>query len=656
MFRDKAFIRLLVLAVLALITTGTGCGLREPQTGSVSGRVVDTAGNVVAGALVYSIFNEIEKVYTGKDGTFYISELPAGRNRLVIEHTEYDVTEFGCDVSSNKLTDLSIVKIEKAGRQRRITDLKVESVGSTSAVLVWNTYRSVTCFIEYGTGDGYTNTMEETGPAETHRFTISGLEPETLYHARVRFNEDDATPRISIDMPFKTGVGATPEAPPAVRVRALEAYGTVTIEWDGSISASAAGYRVRRREKGGEWLVLTSETLSGDIRSFTDLGANGGGFYEYAVSAVSEFGAASTWTSSERVFMPGFINHDLSITASDSPMVLVSDLIVGVGANLYVEPGVEFRVADKDAFGLGEDRDRVEILVNGRAVILGKSGVPVRFTPLNGAGVRDHWAGIRFRKGGSGISEVGFVEMFGCAGPAVLVDRIEANVHDLTVKYSVGGYRIEGVRIVPTLSDCSFSDIASAAVEVIGCRRFDMKRISIDRARVGCSFAKDNQEDRITMRECRIEAFEIGVLANFARSVIANSLILVPYGTGVRFTDTRVTDNFLDHCTIDADVAVAIASGQPRIESNILCNTSEKGTYGISYEDTANPLTGYFGYNDVHGFETGYHNCIEGLGAQDMKPDFVGGNPYDYHLMPASPLKLLDINGLELGRYGQSFR
>ncbi|HOT30456.1 MAG TPA: carboxypeptidase regulatory-like domain-containing protein [Candidatus Ozemobacteraceae bacterium] len=653
MFRDKAFVRLLVLAVLALITTGTGCGLREPQTGSVSGRVVDTAGNVVAGARVYSIFNEVEKVYTGTDGTFYIAELPAGRNRLVIEHAEYDVTELGCDIASNKLTDLSIVKIEKSGRQRRITDLKVESVGSTSAVLVWNTYRSVICFIEYGTGDGYTNTMEETGPAENHRFTITGLEPETLYHARVRFNEDDATPRISVDIPFKTGVGAMPEAPAAVRIRPLEAYGTVTIEWDGSISASAAGYRVRRRENGGEWLVLTSETLSDDVRSFTDLGANGGGFYEYAVSAVSEFGAASAWTTSERVFMPGFINHDLTITASDSPMVLVSDLIVGVGANLYVEPGVEFRVADKDAFGLGEDRDRVEILVNGRAVILGKSGVPVRFTPLNGAGVRDHWAGIRFRKGGSGVSEVGFVEMFGCAGPAVLVDRIEANVHDLTVRYSAGGYRIEGVRLVPTLSDCIFTDIASAAVEVYGCRRFDMKRVTISDVSVGCRFLKDNPEDRITMRECRIDAYKIGILADVARSVFANNLIVTPYGTGVRYENGGIADNYLDHCTIDAAIGVAIASGLPEIKNNIICSTAEDGTAGISYETAGSPQ---YDYNDVHGFDTAYRNCIKGLGAQEMKPDFVGGNPYDYRLLPASPLKLLDINGLELGRYGQSFR
>ncbi|HEY9071662.1 MAG TPA: hypothetical protein VIV61_15480, partial [Candidatus Ozemobacteraceae bacterium] len=264
--------------------------------------------------------------------------------------------------------------------------------------------------------------------------------------------------------------------------------------------------------------------------------------------------------------------------------------------------------------------------------------------------------GIRFRKGGAGVSELGFVEMFGCAGPAVLVDRIEANVHDITVQYSVGGYRIEGVRIVPTLSNSRFNDIASAAVEVVGCRRFDMTNAVITGARVGCLFVKDNLEDRVSVRESRIDAYEIGILADFARSVIANTLIVAPHGTGVRYLDTRVTDNFLDHCTIDANVGVAIASGQPRIESNILCNTDEAGRYGISYEDLANPLTGYFGYNAIYGFGVDYKDCIKGPGAQSMKPDFVGGDPFDYHLLPASPLRLLDINGLELGRYGPSYR
>jgi len=653
MFHDRFFVKLVVLALLAFITTGTGCGLREAQTGAVSGRLVDTAGNIVTGALVYSIFNEAEKVYSGNDGSFYISELPAGHNRIVFQHSDFEVSELGVDISSNKLTDLSIVKLGKSGQQKRISDLRVESVGSTSAVIVWNTYRSVTCFIEYGTGDGYTDTLEEAGPAESHRFTIPGLVPETLYHARIRFTEDDATPRISVDMPFKTVAGVTPEPPAAVRIRALETYGAISVEWDASISGSTAGYRVNRRENGGDWVVLTTDTLPGDARSFRDLGVNGGRFYEYAVSAVSGVGAASAWVASERVFMPGFISQDLTITASDSPLVLVSDLIVGVGANLYVEPGVEFRIADRDAFGIGEDRARVEILVNGRAVIAGKSGAPVRFTPLNGAGARDHWAGIRFRKGGSGTSEVSWAEMFGCAGPAVLVDRIEANVHDLTVRYSEGGYRIEGVRLVPTLADCSFTDIASAAVEVIGCRRFDMKRITVSSARIGCRFVKESSEDSITLRECRIDAFEIGILADFARSVIANTLIVTPNGTGVRYEDTGSSVNDLDHCTIDADIGVVIASGLPRIENNIICSTAENGTAGISYQNTGNPL---FHYNDLHGFDTAYENCTQGLGAQSMQPDFVGGNPYDYNLLPVSPLRLLDSIGLQLGRYGRSYR
>ncbi|MBF0500293.1 MAG: carboxypeptidase regulatory-like domain-containing protein, partial [Candidatus Riflebacteria bacterium] len=436
---------ILIAAIFGALTLSTGCGLRESSTGSLTGRILDPKGSVVANAQVYSLFNEIEKVYTGSDGAFYIPDLPAGRNRIIVSHPSYKLEELLVNIISNHPSEMGEVRLDYATGSQSISDVRVESVASTSVVMTWNTLKSAVCKLEYGLDAGYGKTLQEREAATSHRISVEGLTPETVYHARICIIDENGSPWFSYDQTFKTIAGPVPSAPGKVRLEPLKAYGSITIDWDAATGTAVAGYRIYRSDNRGDWLSIANATLDKQTHSFEDKTAVGGHIYAYAVETVGVEAAMSSRVYSDRVFMPGFIGESMTFTASDSPIVLVSDLVIGPAASLWVQPGVEFRIASSDAFHIGLDQDKIEILVQGRVTIAGTAEAPVRFMPLDGGGSRDLWAGIFLKNGSTGASEISFVEIAGCRDRAIDDDGIEANMHDLKIALSGGGIRVANV-------------------------------------------------------------------------------------------------------------------------------------------------------------------------------------------------------------------
>ncbi len=644
--------RLALPAGLLIFFTLLGCGLREAQTGGLQSRLIDVDGDIVASATVYSLFAASEKVMTGKDGTFYLSELPKGLNTIVISHKEFSQETRRIEIAADQVTRIDFIRLDQANASRKISETAVESVSSSTAVITWKTYKDLLCQIQYGTDQNYGQAVDEKELSTVHRMTITGLIPDTVYHARIRYLDENSNWYLSYDLPFKTSPGDAPAPCTSLTLSPLSSYGTVSLQWGISTSTRVVGYRVFRREKGGDWVRLTTDDLDRKTISFTDKTCTGGKFYQYSVSAISDEGAASPKNESKTVFMPGFIDSDFRLTASDSPILLMSDLIIGLGVNFYVEGGVEFQVASSDVFRLGLDKDHVELLVYGRASIQGTKANPVKFTPFDGNSSRNHWNGINVFKGGTGTSEFSFVELFGCRPFAIAVDGSPANIHDISVKYCVGGLSVSNAQNSPALTNCTFEDISSAAVVIKGCRRYEISSCLINKAGTGALFRWSTTEDRVTIKETSIYAIDAGVNGNFARSLIKNSLFVVPDGVGIQYNQALGEENDLDHCTIDAKRGIFVASGAPTITNNIVTSIAENGTNGIKFTSATTPL---LDYNDVYGFSTPYEGCGEGTGARRVKPDFVGGNPYDYHLEVTSPLKSVDNLGHELGRYGESF-
>jgi hypothetical protein len=650
----KHFIPAGMLAVmLLLLALLSGCGLRQSQTGSLSSRVIDAGGNAVVNAVVFSIFAEHEKVYSGLDGGFYLSELPAGLNNIVIMHKDYAVEERQIEIKSGDATVIETIRLDRANAPHRIFNVQVADVASTSARITWNTYRSVICNVEYGTTMGYGAIYREERPAEQHAVILTDLQPETVYHFRVQYIDEAAISHYSYDFPFKTDNAGRPDTPSAIRLRPLASLGVVEFEWDAAaVSSSAQGYNVYRKVNDDDWQRINDSTAGLRERVFADINAESGTFCRYAITAVNAYGAESDKRVSGVVFVPGIINRDVKISVADSPVAIYSDLVIAAGVTFSADAGSEFLIADSDAFAAGLDEQRVELQVNGRISLQGTAENPVKFGPLQGSGRRDHWAGIRILSSMTGISEINHVQMFGCNGYALKVSADRIKITNLVITHSENGVSLAGLKDTLELQGCSFKEIAGVALKISKCRRVLVYDTDFSQVGTAIENFTDYADDQLMVYRTRINCLQTGIVGTFGKSKIYNTLIIAETGLAVkleRLLNRR--ENFIDHCTIDAYKGILVEVGEVTIANNIIVNRLQKGGVGINNSSFLAPD---YSFNNIYGFTTAYQGCSAGIGAVSTDPKFVGGNPFDYRLAPDSTLRLQDYYGSEMGRYGSS--
>lgn len=651
--RKKLLLTGIAAGMLLLLSLLSGCGLRQSQTGSLSSRVIDADGNAVVNAVVFSIFAEQEKVYSGIDGSFYLSELPAGLNNIVIMHNDYALEERQVEIKSDDATVIEYIRLDRANAPHRIFNIQVADVASTSVRITWNTYRSVTCNIEYGKTMSYGTIYREERPAEQHAVILTDLEPETVYHFRVQYIDDESVSHYSYDFPFRTDSADRPVQPLTAKLRPLVSLGVVEVEWEAaSTGNSANGYNIYRLVNDNEWQRINDTTISLDESVFADINAEAGTFCRYAVTAVNAFGAESEKTVSETVFVPGIINRDVTIRETDSPVSIYSDLVITAGINFSVEAGVEFLIAESDAFKAGLDEDRIEIQVHGRISLQGSLEKPVKFGPLQGSGRRDHWAGFRVVSSQTGVSEMVNTQMFGCSGYALTVVAERIQISGLAISYCENGMSLSGLRDTLELNDCKFSEITGTALKVNKCRRVIVDGADFSEVTSAIENFTDYADDQLMVRDTSIMCLKTGISGIFGKSKIYNVLLVADVGTAMKIENTLTgRENFIDHCTIDAQNGILVEQGDITIENNIIVNRAQKGVVGIS---NSSILTPDYAFNNVYGYTTAYQGCAAGDGGVQTDPKFVGGNPFDYNLAPDSTLRLQDRFGSEMGRYGNS--
>ncbi len=641
-----------MLAVLLLTAFLPGGGLRQSQTGSLSSRIIDADGNAVVNAEVFSIFAETEKVRTALDGSFYLSEIPAGLNNIVIIHPDFALEERQVDIKSSGATVVDFIRLDKANAPHRISDIRVVSVATTSAVITWNTYRSVICSIDYGTTTSYGGIYREQRPTEMHEAVLSDLKPETLYHFRVQYIDDNAATYYSYDFSFRTESGDRPAAPRQVQLAPLVALHKVTVQWEAALGQSADGYNVYRQSDGGDWAKLNETPLSKNTLEYTDQTVEAGMFCRYAVAAVNAFMAESEKSTTASIFVPGIITRNVSIKTAQSPVKLYADLIIAAGAHFVVEAGCEFLIADNDAFASGADEQRIEIVAHGRLALEGTREKPVKFGSLGGSGKRDHWSGIRILSSLTGISQIQHVQIFGCSGYAVDVTTDRVKIDNLAVSYSESGLSLDGLRDFIELESCSFNEIRSIGLRVSRCRRVLLNNSAFIEVGEGIVNFTDYADDQLLVKNSELDCINTGVRGVFGKLRFLNSLFVVSEGTAMIFENALNTrENYVDHCTIEARNGIVIRSGEFVIENNIINNRGLAGEVGIN---NTSILTPDYAFNNVYGFGSAYSGCAGGLGAIQTDPKFVGGNPYSYALQADSSLRLQDRYGSEMGRYGSS--
>ncbi len=652
LIRHKKLLPALMLAFFLLVALLPGCGLRQSKTGSLSSRVIDADGNAVVNAEVFSIFAESEKVYTASDGAFYLSEIPAGINNIVIIHPDFALEERQVEISSSKATVVEFIKLDRSNAPNRISNVKVNSVASTSVEISWSTYRSVICNVDYGVTQSYGSIYREQRPATEHVAELTGLTPETLYHFRVQYIDENSVSYYSYDLSFRTDRSDRPYSPEKLLIKPMKAQKTVELEWADLPGRIASGYNIYRSEGFDEWQKLNDLPLGAKSSSFADIAAEPGAFYRYAVVAVDDLGAESEKTISETVFVPGIITRNVSLRASDSPVKVYADLIISSGAHFEVEAGTQFQISSSDAFASGKDEQRIEITVHGRIALVGTSENPIVFSPMEGDGRRDHWAGIRILSHLTGICDLSHVKIFGCNDSAVYVKADRVRLGNLQISYCLNGLSLEGLRDYLELDSCSFSEISDTALSINRCRRILLNNSNFNSVGRAVYNFTDYPDDQILIKNTDISCINTGIAGKFGKLRFLNLLIIAPDGTGIDFEDAfNRVENYVDHCTIDAMKGIVVRSGEFIIENNVISNRSQNGLIGINNTSILSPD---YSYNNIYGFSEAYEGCQGGIGALQTDPKYVGGNPFSYRLQADSTLKLQDRYGSELGKYGNT--
>lgn len=654
MFRTNKNILLpsVLLIVMLLTALLTGCGSRGSNTGSFRSRLIDENGNAIINAKCFSLFNEDEIVYSGLDGSFRLSEIPAGLNNIIIQHSEYAFEQYQVEIKSDQETVVDFIRLDKLSASNRISKVKVGAISSTTVEINWKTYKDLCCNIHYGTTTGYGSYVTEERPGQTHYYLLTGLTPETVYHFKVQYLDEYANSYSSYDYTFRTASGEVPSKPSSISLAGLTELGVVTVNWTAPASAlSVVGYNLYRQVKGGTWNRVNGSVITGRT-SYSDLEAETGVFCRYAVTAVNNQGGESERTISDLTFVPGVVKENITITKYDSPVKLSADLIIPMGINMTIEAGSEFQVAESDTFKTGSDEDKVEILVHGALTVNGTAEEPVVFSSLDGTGRREHWAGIRVLSSKTGISSIRNAHIFGCSGYAVNINSDNVAISGLTIKHSVGGIKLENVRERVEVADCLFDDIASVAVSINKSFHVVLKDSKITNSFIGVENFTNSSFDQTFIRNTDIYTTNTGITGVFGNSTIVNTLIVSP--TGLTYKNILKADggNVLDHNTVDAKNALVIETGNLNVKNNIFVNTYQAGEIGINYKDAL--YTPTYIHNDIYGFATQNAGCFIGTDSIALDPSFAGGSPFSYELSETSLLLINDEYGLELGRYGDS--
>lgn len=206
----------------------------------------------------------------------------------------------------------------------------------------WTTNEPATSQIEYGTTTAYgTSSPLNTTLETSHSQVVSGLQPGTLYHYRVKSTDAAGNTATSSDYTFTTQSPpdtTAPSTPTNVTAQALSTT-SARITWSASTdNVGVSSYIVRR---GGAVVGTTSAT------SFDDSSLTPGQTYDYTVTASDAAGNTSTASTAVSVTLPAPDTQapSVSLTAPIASITVSGTITVSATAsdNIGVV-GVQFQL------------------------------------------------------------------------------------------------------------------------------------------------------------------------------------------------------------------------------------------------------------------------------------------------------------------------
>src|SRR5262245_4446698 len=95
-----------------------------------------------------------------------------------------------------------------------ITSIASSNISDVGVTITWNTNRLADSQVEYGVNTGYGNVVSLKTLDTSHRLSLFGLTPNTLYHSRVKSKDDADNLSTSGDLTFTTTNGGSPTPTP----------------------------------------------------------------------------------------------------------------------------------------------------------------------------------------------------------------------------------------------------------------------------------------------------------------------------------------------------------------------------------------------------------------------------------------------------------
>ena len=148
------------------------------------------------------------------------------------------------DVSANTATSSTMTFSTVDLTPPSISNISVDVVTKTSAVINWTTNESATSVLDYGLTVGYGSSKSDASLLVNHTVSVTGLASGTLYHYRVKSADASSNQSTSTDQTFSTLI----DLPPGNVSGLIATPGdkTILLEWTNPTEEDFSGVRILR--------------------------------------------------------------------------------------------------------------------------------------------------------------------------------------------------------------------------------------------------------------------------------------------------------------------------------------------------------------------------------------------------------------------------
>ncbi len=634
-----------VLVVIA-ITGLLGCENQvATKRGSVSGLVLDTAGNRVVGALVRS-HRSLYGAETNEDGFYEFTSLDEGSHRLTVEQNGFYIASRTIEIGYGEVVNGINLEVEPlpemitwsiSGRTR---DSAVIDISCKEAMSVQVLYREQYSMVTQS---------EPTVSATSHQIKLSNLFTSAKYLFSIEGVTADGRRYKSSEGSFNTipreDLAGAPDMPSDFTVS--QGLNGPVLNWSYKGLDPVKGFRLYKGTAGNSvTLIANEDEIFGAQFSYPDSLVVPGQLYQYAIQAVDLDGNVSSLTNKLSIFPAGKLTEDVVWKASYSPISINGDIWVPAGKTLTIEPGVIVKFSESDNARMGYNPEKCEFIVEGQLTASGTQDLPIKFISGSALPSRSDWNGIRVVSGADQKqTELHSVEISG-AEEAVAVYESPVSISNLVSRYNSIGLGMHGASATTCIGlqfyDCETGFLAE---NTWNCA---ISSVIVNGAVDGI-YLRGNSNFRLTDFDVR-GTTENGLRAEDRLSPYVRGGVIQSEKVGFLMRGATGDYQFL---TIDAQNGVVVDGADvSNLRNCILVNYQNPGSGNGIEEKT---LGRSYPYNNIFNFAVETLNCDQNGGPIiNADPHFVSiaGIASDYHLKNDSPILTSSDAKSQPGAYG----